>query len=228
MSDRRVEGATPPRPAEGLSAVVIDRLGLVRAGVRETLLAAGVSRVIEDRTAAAAIDKAVGEDVGLAVVGDPDDIDVSAAAQRAKAMVGNPRVVVLAPDVDLQSLLELLESGCDGVLPRTADDTELTDAVSAVLAGKRVLPPTLSRGFAAQRLAGGGASPDRGAEVGLSRRETQVLERLALGESNDEIAGALFISRATVKTHLARIYDKLGASDRHDAVARAAGLRLFD
>ncbi|NUR91985.1 MAG: response regulator transcription factor [Nonomuraea sp.] len=121
------------------------------------------------------------------------------------------RVLVLTTfDTDI---LPALEAGADGYLLKDAPAEELVRAVRATYAGQTVLAPAV-----AGRLADHVRRPPRGA---LSDRELQVLRLVAGGATNREAAAELFISEASVKTHLLHVYAKLDVRDRASAVAEA-------
>ena len=106
-------------------------------------------------------------------------------------------------------------AGADGFMLKTARPTELANAILDVAAGKSVVAPSLTGAlFAAARGGGPPVSP-------LSDREHQVLQLLANGQTNKEIAAGLFVSEATVKTHVENVLRKLGVADRTQAVAEA-------
>ncbi|PZG21596.1 response regulator [Nonomuraea aridisoli] len=122
-----------------------------------------------------------------------------------------PRVLVLTTfDTDV---LPALEAGASGYLLKDAPPEELIRAVRATHRGETVLAPAV-----AGRLAGDLRRPARGR---LSPRELQVLRLVAGGATNKEAAADLFISEASVKTHLLHIYAKLDVRDRASAVAEA-------
>ncbi|MFX4294001.1 response regulator [Streptomyces bohaiensis] len=127
------------------------------------------------------------------------------------------RVLVLTTFDTDSDTLPAIEAGATGYLLKDALRDELFDAVRAAAAGRTVLSPAVaSRLVTAVRRPA--ARPDDGT---LSPREVQVLEQVARGESNREIARGLFISEATVKTHLTHIYGKFDVRDRAAAVAVA-------
>jgi DNA-binding NarL/FixJ family response regulator len=126
------------------------------------------------------------------------------------------RVVVMARDVSEVGARALVELGVSGVIPLGADGNEAIAVLRQVLAGNVVYPSAMLG-----RLAG-----PREPEL-LSERQREVLEQIALGRSNDEIAQTLFISRNTVKFHLREIYSRLGVHNRVEA-ARAARLAIGD
>ncbi|MBP0448406.1 response regulator transcription factor [Kitasatospora sp. RG8] len=147
------------------------------------------------------------------------------------------RVLVLTTyDTDADTL-PAIEAGATGYLLKDAPRDELFTAVRAAAEGRTVLSPAVaSRLVAAVRTPaarGGAAHGEDGPrgegpeETPLSTREREVLALVAKGTSNREIARVLFISEATVKTHLTHIYAKLGAADRAAAVAQAYERRIL-
>jgi DNA-binding NarL/FixJ family response regulator len=110
-------------------------------------------------------------------------------------------------------VLPAIEAGATGYLLKDAPRAELLRAARAAAAGQSVLSPAV-----ASRLMGRVRAPE--AEP-LSQRELEVLGLVAAGSTNKEAAARLFISEATIKTHLLHIYAKLGVSDRAAAVAEA-------
>lgn len=127
---------------------------------------------------------------------------------------GSPaRILVLTTyDQDIY-VLPAIEAGATGYLLKDAPREDLIRAVRAVAEGKTVLSPSV-----AGRLVSQVRSPQRDV---LSQREMEILRLVAGGSTNREIAQSLFISEATVKTHLLRIYEKLGVTDRAAAVGAA-------
>jgi DNA-binding NarL/FixJ family response regulator len=129
------------------------------------------------------------------------------------------RILVLTTyDTDAY-VLPAIEAGATGYLLKDAPRDELIAAVRAAAQGESALSPSV-----ATRLVTKVRTPDVAA---LSRREVEVLELVAAGNGNSEIAAKLFISTATVKTHLLNVYGKLGVSDRAAAVAEAYNRRLL-
>jgi DNA-binding NarL/FixJ family response regulator len=116
-------------------------------------------------------------------------------------------------------MLPAIEAGATGYLLKDAPREELVRAVRAASRGESVLSPAV-----AGRLMGQVRKPTQEA---LSRRELDVLKLIADGATNREAAGQLFVSEATIKTHLLHIYDKLGVRDRAGAVGEAYKRRLL-
>ncbi|RAJ70173.1 DNA-binding NarL/FixJ family response regulator [Streptomyces sp. Amel2xB2] len=133
---------------------------------------------------------------------------------------GGPKVLMLTTfDVD-DYVYEALRAGASGFLLKDAPPADLIAAVRVVAEGEALLAPSVTRrliaDFAKQRPVPPSA---RGLRLnGLTDRETEVLELLARGRSNTEIAEALVLAEQTVKTHVSRIFTKLGLRDRAQAV----------
>jgi DNA-binding NarL/FixJ family response regulator len=162
------------------------------------------------------------EAVGLAQVLAPDVIlmdlrmpgmdGVTAITELARR--GSTARVLVLTTYDTDSyVLPAIEAGATGYLLKDAPRAELLRAVRAAAHGQAVLSPAV-----ATRLMSRVRAPSPGP---LSQRELEVLELVAAGSTNRESAAKLFISEATVKTHLLNIYAKLGVNDRAAAVAEA-------
>ncbi|HEV2906336.1 MAG TPA: response regulator transcription factor [Actinomycetota bacterium] len=131
---------------------------------------------------------------------------------------GNPdtRVILFTVDESRASIAEAIQAGVSGYLLKDVGVDELVHAARLALEGKAVIHPTLTQAFIEEvRLV------DRKPEAPLSRREIEILQRVAYGATTKEVADKLGISPHTVKTHLERIFEKLGANDRAQAVAIA-------
>jgi DNA-binding NarL/FixJ family response regulator len=136
------------------------------------------------------------------------------------------RVVVLTTYADDESIIGALRAGALGYLTKDATRAEIERAVLAAAAGQAVLDPKVQQRLisAASRASGlGPPGPDEPtAEDGdLTPREAEVLRLIAAGKSNREIARELFVSEATVKTHVNRIFAKTGSRDRMQAMRYA-------
>jgi DNA-binding NarL/FixJ family response regulator len=141
------------------------------------------------------------------------EVDGVAAIRALAEQQPSVRVLVLTTYDTDGDVLAAIEAGATGYLLKDAPPSDLFRAVHAAARGESVLSPAVASRVMGQIRS---ASDDV-----LSQREIEVLELVAQGESNREAAARLFISEATVKTHLAHIYDKLGVSDRAAAVAEA-------
>lgn len=134
------------------------------------------------------------------------------ATRRIRALDAPPYVLVLTNYDSDADILSAVEAGASGYLLKDAPPHELTAAVRAAAAGESALAPVI-----ASRL----LSRMRAPQVALSSREIEVLELVASGRSNTEVADELFVSETTVKSHLAHIFSKLDVSSRTAAVSAA-------
>ena len=144
------------------------------------------------------------------------------AAREILARDSGTRVLMLTTfDID-DYVYAALRAGASGFLLKDAPADELVRAVRVVAAGDALLAPSITRRMIAD-LVSRHAAPRRSAdELGrLTPRETEVLELLARGISNAEIAAVLFVSEETVKTHVGKVFSKLGLRDRAQAVVMA-------
>lgn len=163
-------------------------------------------------------------------------MDGLAATEAILALPDPPKVLVLTTFGLDDYVQRAIAGGASGFLLKDASADELVGAIRAVARGDAVLSPAVARIVIDQARKGGGLAvgggppgPDPSPVAGideLTDREREVLEQLALGRSNAEIAEALILSEATVKTHLGRVLSKLGVRDRVQAVICAfrAGL----
>ena len=217
-------GLIPPEPVGPIRVLVVDDQELVRSGFCVILDAAdGI---------AVAGEAANGEAAGAAVGGTRPDVvlmdirmpgmDGLAATRVITAAQPAPKVVILTTfDLD-DYVYEALRAGASGFLLKDSPRHDLIAAVRAAAAGDALLAPSVTRMLIeafAQRPAAANPAPSRVAS--LTARERDVLLLLARGRSNAEIAAALFVSEATVKTHVGNVLAKLGLRDRVQAVILA-------
>jgi DNA-binding NarL/FixJ family response regulator len=141
------------------------------------------------------------------------------AIRRLCASVPSARVLVLTTYDTAEDVLPAIEAGATGYLLKDAPREELVRAVRAASRGDSVLSPAVA-GRVLARMRGP-------ARVDLSQRELEVLRLVANGVTTRAVAATLFVSEATVKTHLLHIYDKLGVRDRAAAVGEAYRRRLL-
>ena len=156
--------------------------------------------------------RALRPDVILMDLRMPEMDGVSAITALSAAGVAARVLVLTTYDTD-SDVLAAIEAGATGYLLKDAPPNELFKAVRAAASGETVLSPTV-----ATRVVGQMRAPN---QEPISQRELEVLELVAQGTSNRDAAARLFISEATVKTHLMHIYGKLGVNDRAAAVAEA-------
>ncbi len=139
--------------------------------------------------------------------------------RRMLAAAPGTRVVILTSYGSQHDVLRAVEAGASGYVLKAGPPEELLRAIRAAAAGGMGMAPEVTT-----HLAGRGAGP----EPALSAREVEVLRLLARGHGNRAIADALFLAEATVKTHLIRIYRKLGTDNRVSTVKEAIRLGLID
>jgi DNA-binding NarL/FixJ family response regulator len=155
------------------------------------------------------------------------EVDGVEATRRIRASLPDTQVLVLTTYADDASLFPALQAGGHGYLTKDASADEIEQAIKAVAGGGTHLDPSVQ-----QRLIEAVLDPtvvERGtADLpdDLTAREAEVLKLIAAGLSNAEIAAALYVSSATVKTHINHIFQKTGARDRAQAVRYAYQHRI--
>ena len=142
------------------------------------------------------------------------------ATRRIRASHPRTQVVVLTTYSDDDSIIAALQAGALGYLTKDATRAEIGRAVLAAAAGQAVLDPAVQQRLLSAAVRAPAAVPAGPAsgDDDLTPREAEVLRLIAAGKSNREIARALFVSEATVKTHVNRIFAKTGSRDRGQAV----------
>ncbi len=207
----------------GSAAVAAERMPLALVGISAALRLAGVVTLERCDAVAAGFDAARRLGAGYLVVGVTDDAEVEVLLRRLPA--SDTRVIALLDRVDRPTLVALLDAGLSGVALRSVTAEDLASMTRSVVRGERAVAPALVALLAGFEPAAG-AEGIRGASP-LTAKEHQVLVHLAQGESNAAIAEALYISPATVKSHLASIYAKLAVRTRTEATSRAVALGLL-
>lgn len=222
-----------------------DRTGLTRVGLvdDDALVRAGLSMIL-------------GADPGIEVVGEAGDgsgavelvhrhrpdvllmdvrmptMDGIAATKAVTALADHPAIIMLTTfDMD-EYVFTALEAGASGFLLKDTPPTELIQAVHVVARGDAMLAPTVTRRMLSHfSQANPGAAPEP--HVGLdtlTERETEVLGAVGAGLSNAQIGARLFMSEATVKAHVSKIFSKLDCTNRVQIaiIAHEAGLTAID
>ncbi|BBY27313.1 response regulator transcription factor [Mycolicibacterium sediminis] len=149
-----------------------------------------------------------------------DGAQVAAAVVRDRLPT---RVVLLSAHDEPAIVFKALQDGAAGFLPKESSRSELVNAVLECAKGRDVVAPSLAAGLAGEiRRRGDNDTPT------LSPREREVLVMIATGRSIPAMAKELFLAPSTVKTHVQRLYEKLGVSDRGAAVAEAMRRGLLE
>lgn len=195
---------------------------VVRAGLRAVLDTEPDFEVVaESPTAEGAVARAAAGGVDVVLM----DLQFGRAAMHGAeataaitAVPGSPRVLVLTTYDSDADILAAVEAGASGYLLKDAPPEELAAAVRTAAAGQSALAPAV-----AHRLMDRMRTP----ADALTKRELEVLRLVGEGLSNLEISKRLFLSQATVKSHLVHIFAKLGVDSRTAAVAEAATRRLI-
>ncbi|MFI7672326.1 response regulator [Actinophytocola sp. NPDC049390] len=202
--------------------VLCDDHVVVRAGLRALLDSAPDIEVVGEAGSgeeAAALARTLTPDVVLMDLQLGAGIDGVEATRRITEIAGGAVHVLVLTTYDTDAdITRAIAAGATGYLLKAEEPDELFAAIRSAAAGRTALSaPVAHRVMERMR------SP----RPTLTARETDILGQLALGLSNRDIAKALFLSEATVKTHLGRIYDKLGVDSRTGAVAVAKEQRLL-
>jgi DNA-binding NarL/FixJ family response regulator len=223
-SDRITSGngvASAAQPPAPVTVLIADDHPVVREGLRGMLAAEpGIIVVGEAGSGDEAVTMARMHrpDVVLMDLRMPGGDGVGATAG-ILATAPSTRVVVLTTYETDADIVRAVEAGATGYLLKDTPRPDLVSAIRAAARGETVLGPTVA-GRLVSHLRRPAAEP-------LSARETEVLTLVARGQTNAEIGRALYISEATVKTHLLRAFGKLGVSDRTAAVTTAIELGML-
>jgi len=206
-----------------IRVLVADDQALVRTGFRMIISAEPDLEVVGDvADGEAAVSTAARErpDVILMDVRMPT-LDGIAAAKRIVEQRRDARVLILSTyDLD-EYVYEALRAGASGFLLKDAPPEQLVEAIRVVARGDALLAPRITRRLIEEFARRTPPRAPAGALDELTEREREVLRLIARGMSNAEIAAALVVSETTVKTHVARILDKLDVRDRVQAVVAA-------
>jgi len=212
-----------------ISVVIADDHSLVRQGLRRYLEMAGDIEVLGEASNGSEvlrmIDNGTGEpDIVLLDIRMPE-MDGLETARRIRIRHPKVGIIILTAYDDRQFVVEAVRAGARGYVLKARDAEHLIQTVRLVAGGNMVIDPQLVVALAEELSAAN--ERDRKAET-LTAREIEVLQLLAFGHTNKDIAEQLFISPDTVKTHLEHIFEKLGTSDRTAAVAEALRRRLIE
>ncbi len=207
-----------------IRVLIADDQALVRGGFRMILDAQEDIEVVGeacDGREALARARELAPDVVLMDIRMPE-LDGLEATRRLLSGDGTCRVLILTTfDLD-EYVYAAMKAGASGFLIKDVRPEQLADAVRVVTTGEALLAPVITRRLIEQFVSRPAPSPGAPQQLDeLSDRELEVLKLIARGQSNDEIALELFVTRATVKTHVTHILTKLRLRDRIQAVVLA-------
>ncbi|HYK68133.1 MAG TPA: response regulator transcription factor [Streptosporangiaceae bacterium] len=221
-------------PALGIRVLIADDEALVRTGFRLLIDSAPGLTVVGEasdgiqavRQARALKPDVVVMDIRMPVMGGLEATKVILDTDPDSA----PRILIVTTFDEDEHVFEALRSGASGFVLKDTPPEQLLDAIAIVAAGEALLAPAITRRLIAEftRHPRPAARLAQDALAQLTDRERDVLEQVAAGKSNSEIAAALHLSVATVKTHVSHLLDKLSCRDRAQlvVVAYETGLAL--
>lgn len=198
-----------------LSVMIVDDHPIVRAGMRSLFPAGGDVDVVGEASTgeeAIALARHLHPDVVLCDLRLGEGIDGVDTTRQLRALNAPPAVVILTTFDRDAEILGAVEAGAAGYLLKDTPAEQITAAIRDAAAGRVVLSPELTARM---------VQVMRTPRAKLTERELEVLRLLESGASNREIAKTLFVTEATVKTHLVHVFDKLGVDSRSRAVATA-------
>jgi DNA-binding NarL/FixJ family response regulator len=212
--------------------VIVDDQALVRGGLRMILDAQPDLQVVgeasDGRDALAQSDE-LSPDLVLMDIRMPGLDGLEATRRLLARSHPSPKVIVLTTFDSDEYVYEAIRAGASGFLLKSAPPAQLVHGIRAVMAGDALLAPEITRRLLDRFIERPPPTLETPPElIDLTRRELEVLRLIADGCSNAEIAGALFLTEATVKTHVNHILTKLRLRDRVQAVALAYRTGLMD
>ncbi len=205
----------------GVRIVLVDDHPVVRAGLRALIEGQDDLSVVGEAGDLAAAERVVVAEhpdvvlMDLSLGDGPGGAEVTA---RLTALAQPPRVLVLTTYDTESDIIRALDAGAQGYLLKDAPPEELWSGIRSVARGEMVLASSVAATLVRRSTSPGPV---------VTEREVEVLELLSRGLGNKEMARALFVSEATVKSHLSHIYTKLGVDTRAGAVAAAIEQRVI-
>ncbi|MBI2965690.1 MAG: response regulator transcription factor [Chloroflexi bacterium] len=197
--------------------LVADRHPIVRLGLRTSLDQCRDFRVIaetDNGEDAITLSRRLQPDIvvlDVKLAGSRSGVDVARALREASS---NMRILVLSGYAQESYVRLMIDAGVDGYVLKDSPPSDIVDSIRTVLTARQVFSASLKNALAHDQ---GHTDPNR-----LTRKQLDVLQRLAEGNLNDEIARSLGISVKAVQIHLSGIYSRLGARTRTEAVVMAA------
>jgi DNA-binding NarL/FixJ family response regulator len=212
-----------------IRVLIVDDQTLMRQGLQTLLeLQPGISVVGQaaDGLEALAQVQTLKPDVALVDVRMPR-LDGVETTRRIRAQFQNTQVIILTTFDDDEYVFEGLRAGAMGYLLKDVSAEDLAEAIRRVAHGEALIQPSITRKVVAEfsRLQAAPRKSDQGLDM-LSERELEVLQLVAQGLSNREIAERLIITEGTAKNHVSNILSKLGVRDRTQAVLKAKELGI--
>ena len=208
-------------PESPIRALIVDDHPVTREGLRTALeLSDEVVVVVgEAATGEEAVERVreLTPDVVFMDVRMPG-MDGIEATRRIRNAAPTTKVILITIDESRGAISEAIQAGVSGYLLKDASPDALVDAARNAIEGNAVIHPQLTKTFIEEVRLGEGDQPK---SAPLSKREREILQKVADGSTTRQVATELGISPHTVKTHLERIFEKLGANDRAQAVAIA-------
>jgi DNA-binding NarL/FixJ family response regulator len=204
-----------------ITALIVDDHPVTREGLRTALELSEDQVVVVGEAASGeeAVERAreLSPDVVFMDVRMPG-MDGIEATRRIREAAPGTKVILITIDESRSAISEAIQAGVSGYLLKDASADTLVDAAKNAIEGNAVIHPHLTKTFIEEvRL----VEPTEGGPTPLSKREREILQKVADGSTTRQVANELGISPHTVKTHLERIFEKLGANDRAQAVAMA-------
>jgi DNA-binding NarL/FixJ family response regulator len=205
-----------------IRALIVDDHPVTREGLRTALELSEEIVVVVGEAASGeeAIERAseLSPDVVFMDVRMPG-MDGIEATRRIRQASPETKIILITIDESRGAVSEAIQAGVSGYLLKDASPDALVDAARNAVEGNAVIHPQLTKTFIEEvRMSESGDQPS---QTPLSKREREILQKVADGATTKQVASELGISPHTVKTHLERIFEKLGANDRAQAVAIA-------
>jgi DNA-binding NarL/FixJ family response regulator len=208
-----------------MKVLIVDDHPVTRDGLRSALSSSDEVEILGEAASgeeAIQLVKELGPEVIFMDVRLPGITGIEATKQ-VLSFAPDTKIILFTVEESRAALADAMRAGVSGYLLKDVSATELIQAGKLALEGKAVIHPTLTRAFIEEA-----QYVDTRPETPLSRRESEILQMVAYGATTKEVAHKLGISPHTVKTHLERIFEKLGANDRAQAVAIALRKGLVD
>jgi two-component system, NarL family, response regulator DegU len=208
-----------------MRVMIVDDHPVTRDGLRSALMSSGEVEIAGEAASGEQAVQAVKEVAPEVIFMDVRLPGISGieATRQIMAIAPETKVILFTVEESRAALADAMRAGVSGYLLKDVSADELVQAAKLAMEGKAVIHPTLTRAFIEEA-----QYVDHRTDTPLSRRESQILQKVAYGATTKEVAHDLGISPHTVKTHLERIFEKLGANDRAQAVAIALRKGLVD